>query len=134
MDVKKFSGERSALRTEIVTEERLKIFASAIGASSILDLPTFLTVFREGEFEVVDRMGIALSQVLHGEQEYVLKSAIKPGDEISYFTTLMSVHEKKGKAATLHFLVLETDFIETKSDRDIGTSRTTFVVREGVPT
>ena len=131
MDIKKFSGERSSLKTFVVTEERLKQFATSIGASSIQDLPTFLTIFRDGELEVVERMGISLSQVLHGEQEYTLKSAILPGDEISYFTTLMSVHEKKGKSSTLHVLTLETDYVETKSDRDIGTAKTTFVIREG---
>ena len=133
MDIKKFSGERSSLKTFVVTEERLKEFAASIGALSIQDLPTFLTVLRDGEFEVVERMGISLSQILHGEQEYTLNSAVQPGDEISYFTTLMNVHEKKGKSSTLHVLLLETDFVETKSDRDVGTSKTTFVIREGTP-
>ena len=132
MDIKKFSGERSGLKTFVVTEERLQQFATSIGAASIQFLPTFLTVLRDGEFEVVERLGFRLSQVLHAEQEYILESSVLPHDEISYFTTLMSVHEKKGKDATLHFLTLETDYVETKADRAIGTAKTTFVIRETV--
>ncbi len=84
-----------------------------------------MTVFRKGEFEVFDLLGLKLENVLHAEQIYQYESDIRVGDEIEFQTQLSHVLEKKGGA--LSFLTLETKF--STGPRQIGSSRTTIVVK-----
>jgi hypothetical protein len=87
-----------------------------------------MTVFRKGEFEVFDLLGLKLESVLHAEQIYQYESDIRVGDEIEFQTQLSHVLEKKGGA--LSFLTLETKF--NTGPRQIGSSRTTIVVKAKV--
>ena len=129
-DHKSFAGAVSKPYSEKILEERVREFCVAVGAEpAALAPPTFLTVFRAGEFELLERMGIPLAGVLHGEQTYLFNSDVRAGDEITYKTTLTAVHEKKGTRGQMTFLNFET-VIEAAGNRTrrVGTSRTTIIV------
>jgi hypothetical protein len=130
-DFKSQEGVKSRVYKEAVNRERLEKFCHAVeqkGPSALpIDAapPTFMTVFRKGEFEVFDLLGLKLESVLHAEQIYQYESDIGVGDEIEFQTQLSHVLEKKGGA--LSFLTLETKF--STGPRQIGSSRTTIVVK-----
>lgn len=132
--LKKFEGKVSATFSEKVPEDRIRLFSQAVEAEpSLIAPPTFLTVFRAGEFELFDQMGLRLSNVLHGEQQYTFESEIHAGDEISFQTTLTSVLEKKGGSGRMSFLEFETEIrLKAPGSRKIGRSKTTVIVREKV--
>lgn len=89
----------------------MKAFAQAVGAREREEAPpTFITVGRKGEFELLQRFGIPLSRVLHGEQEYQYLKPIRPGDSVEYVTRLANVLEKRGSNAFMQFLIFETEF------------------------
>jgi len=93
-------------------------------------IPTVFTIFRGGEFELIDSLGIQLKQVLHAEQEYRVETVLAPGEELHYTTTITNVMEKKGKGTKLAFLVFQTDFIRTKDAVLIAVAKSTMVYRE----
>ncbi|MBC7691049.1 MAG: MaoC family dehydratase N-terminal domain-containing protein [Methylotenera sp.] len=149
MLLKKYEGTKSGIKTFKVTQERLSAFARAVGVSSdaapalshevpahALDtrwLPTFLTLFREGDFELLTLMGVELRSVLHGEQEYEYDGYLKAGDEVSYQSIVAHITEKESKKGALHFIILETDFHlvgkESEAHHKVGTARSTIVYR-----
>jgi hydroxyacyl-ACP dehydratase HTD2-like protein with hotdog domain len=90
------------------------------------------TIFREGEFELLNSLGIELKQVLHAEQGYSLRAPLSPSEEIRFTTRISSVVEKKGRSANLAFIAFETDFVRTGDGETVATARSTMVYREGV--
>jgi hypothetical protein len=115
-----------------VTAERIVNFCRAIGSSNDHEAPpTFLTIFRKGEFELFQKLGFDLSQVLHTEQEYEYESSILAGDRVEFVTSLTHVLEKKGSRSFMQFLTFETEFrVERNSLRiRLGKSKTTIVIR-----
>jgi hypothetical protein len=133
-DIKNREHSKSSVFTEAVSAERIAKFRQAIHAESTefsgqsIAPPTFMTVFRRGEFELFELIGLKLESELHAEQFYRYESEIRAGDEVTFQTELTSVLEKKGTRGRLCFLTLETKF--RAKDRTIGSSRTTIVVRE----
>ncbi len=154
MEIKKYVGEKSGLRSLDITEKLLVDFARSLEINeegsadpktqkalaaevsqirSTRSLPTFLTYCREGEFEVMSRMGVQLQQVLHGEQEYSWDSDIEVGDSLQYETRVAQVMDKRSGSSgkSMHFIVLETQFQVVKPvAKKIGSSKTTIVYRE----
>jgi hypothetical protein len=126
-DFKSKEGAKSRVYKESVSRERLEKFCLAIGQKAPAQVapPTFMTVFRKGEFEVFDLLGLKLEDVLHAEQIYQYGSDIQIGDDVEFQTQLTHVLEKKGGA--LSFLTLETKF--SSAERALGSSRTTIVVK-----
>jgi hypothetical protein len=90
-----------------------------------------LTVFRKGEFDLFQSLGVELARVLHAEQEYQYENTIEAGDHVSFETSLTQVLEKGGSSARMQFLTFETEVdAERKSKMvRIGKSKTTIVVR-----
>ena len=129
---KKYEGKFSSVFSEKITEERIRLFCQAVGTEpSLTAPPTFLTVFRAGEFELFDQMGLNLANVLHGEQQYVYESEIHAGDEVSFQAKLTSVLEKKGGTGRMSFLSFETLVeVKTPNPRKVAKSKTTVIVRE----
>ena len=126
-------GSKSGPFRETIDADRLRRFADAIGArESDPAPPTFLTAFRRGEFDLLQKGGIQLKHVLHGEQEYQYASPLRAGDTLEYETTLASLHEKRGGSGKMTFLVFETTF--RAEGRDVGLSRTTILHREAAAT
>jgi molybdopterin converting factor small subunit len=128
-------GSVSKSYSEKVSAERIREFCRAVGAEEgEIAPPTFLTVFRAGEFELLGSIGLKLNNVLHGEQIYTYDSAstgIRAGDEVSFQTTLSTVLEKKGGSGRMTFLSFETRIdVASPAPRSVGSSKTTIIVRE----
>ncbi len=122
------SNPRSREYTEEVRPEDLEGFARLGSRVSKHALPAlFLTRLRHGEFEILNQLGIALNEVLHGEQEYIYEPAYWSNipRKISYFTELLSRVEK-GK---MLFLVFETQVTDPKVEQKFAISKTTMIVR-----
>lgn len=122
---------------EEITLERVQAFCKAIGVEvSSVAPPTFFTLFRKGEFDLFQKMGLELSKVLHAEQEYQYLHDIHAGDTVSFETTVNHVLEKQSSTASLHFVTFETRFqVKRASEKEeflAGTGKTTIVVRERV--
>lgn len=134
-------GTTSTPRVFKLEPSTFKEFADCVHATvgntsfaplSSVAVPTIFTRFREGEFELLERMGIALPQVLHAEQTYEMLEVLHPAEEVSFKTSLASVFEKKGKGSNMAFLVFETEFIRTLDSQTIARAKSTMVYREGV--
>lgn len=132
-------GLKSKERKIALSELEMKDFAVCVKATvgntvhtpiSSFAIPTVFTIFRGGEFELIDSLGIQLKQVLHAEQEYQVEETLLPGEELHYTTTLTNVMEKKGKGTKLAFLVFQTDFIRTKDAARLAVAKSTMVYRE----
>jgi hypothetical protein len=98
LELKSKEGARSKIYSETVTGERISKFSRAVGAEAHpngIAPPTFMTVFRKGEFELFASLGLKLESLLHAEQLYDYRSDIRSGDRIEFHTTLSHVLEKK---------------------------------------
>ena len=121
-------GAKSGSYEEEITASRVGAFAAAIGADPAGGVPpTYLTVFRKGEFEILQGLKIPLSRVLHGEQEYSYESALRVGDRVRYETLLIQAVEKRGASSLLQVLVLETRF--RVGERPAAAARTTLLMK-----
>lgn len=129
--LKHWIDRESKTYSETASEARLRAFAHAVRAPSSADLPTFFTCWRAGEFELLDRMGIQLKQVLHGEQEYEFLAPIATGATVEFRTRLKDCMEKQGRGYALHFLVFETDFRQSGGER-LAYARSTIIFREPI--
>ena len=132
----------------VVTVERGKIkeFARAIGdlnpfylddrvgqASAWGDIiapPTFATTFRdEGASETFFRdLGIDISRVLHGEQEFEMVRPIQPGHAYLCRSRIVDIYEKTGKSGAMAFVLRETA-ITDRENEIVGTMRHITVIR-----
>ncbi|MFL5812127.1 MAG: MaoC family dehydratase N-terminal domain-containing protein [Bdellovibrionia bacterium] len=131
-DIKSLIGQRSEKKTFHVTEERLKQFCAAIGAVYEGEAPpTFMTIFRESEFRVFSDMNIALSRVLHADQEYRYLGKILPGDDLEFDTVLTKAVEKQISTGSSIFMVYETEIraLRGGSAVPVGVSKTTVIIR-----
>lgn len=127
-DIKASVGMRSEVQKFSVTESHLKQFCEVIGTPFVGEAPpTFLTVFREGEFRILANLGLSLSSLLHADQEFTYFRKILPGDQLEYDSTLTKAIEKKGKSGSTYFLVYETEI--RRSNEVVGTSKTTVISR-----
>lgn len=93
--------------------------------------PTFVTAAREGEFGMLNELGVPLKRLIHAEQEYRYAADILPGDEIVYRTRLQDVLEKRGGSGGMAFFILETDFHAEREGKRIalGSARTNLLTR-----
>ncbi|MBS1964007.1 MAG: MaoC family dehydratase N-terminal domain-containing protein [Bdellovibrionales bacterium] len=132
-------GRLSSERKVTLSGTEMRDFATCVKATvgatshspiSSVAIPTVFTIFRQGEFELMDALGIQLKQVLHAEQEYELKAPLSPSEEIRFVTRLASVVEKKSKTANMAFMAFETDFVRVADEVTVATARSTMVYRE----
>jgi hypothetical protein len=134
LEYKKFEKMKAGPYSEVISQKSLNEFRTAIGSKTDDQFPpTFFTVFRQGEFQILEKVGLTLSMVLHGEQEYEYFSNPEPlinaGEPIHYDTELSEVIEKGSGKKRLIFFVFETRF-HTPKNEPIAISRTTIVRRE----
>jgi len=88
---------------------------------------TYATLFRKGEFELLEKMNISLSSVLHGEQSYEYFSPLQSNQKINYITELISKNEKKG--GKLIVLIFKTNVIDEKTKELCIVCESTILVR-----
>ena len=111
-----------------VTVERGKIkeFARAIGDlnpfylddavarasewGDVIAPPTFATTFRDEAIaaQALRDLGIDISRVLHGEQEFEIHRQMRPGETYLCRTRVVDVYEKSGRTGSMAFVVRET--------------------------
>ena len=126
-------GTRSHHYEEEVTEKRIVDFCKAVGMSDTSKAPpTFLTVFRKGEFDLLQMLHLKLSNALHAEQEYDYEDSIRAGDRVRFETVVAQVVEKQSSTGRLQFLVLETEFeaLHNGVSRRVGKAKSTIVFKE----
>lgn len=131
-----------------VTVERGKIkeFARAIGdlnpfyldddvgAASpwgdIIAPPTFGTSFRHEGFQdlFLQDLGVDISRLLHGEQEFEIVRELTPGQTYLCRTKVVDLYEKAGRSGPLAFVVRETA-VTDRSDEIVLRMRHVTVVR-----
>lgn len=114
-------------------QERVQYFSQVVGSTYPEEVPpTFITICRDGEFELFDHFGISLTKVLHGEQDYSYFKPISVGMELNFQTTLSNAHEKRGRTSLMQFLTFETEITEQPSNTLVAKSKTTIIIREKI--
>ncbi|HEU4355838.1 MAG TPA: MaoC family dehydratase N-terminal domain-containing protein [Actinomycetota bacterium] len=113
-----------------VREDHVRRFARAVGDDEGSVPPTFVTTpeFAAGLTQVVGDtdLGLDLSRVLHGEQEYEWTRPVRPGDVLDVTSTIESIRSKGGHG----FLTLRTEMRDARGDL-IVVARSSLLVRGG---
>ena len=113
-----------------VEEARVRTFAGAVAYPGTEVPPTFATApeHAAGLANVIaDRdLGLDLSKVLHGEQEYEWARPLRIGEMLTAETVIESI---RGRAA-MRFLTLRTD-LRDEAGEVVVVARSTLIVREG---
>jgi acyl dehydratase len=112
----------------VVTVERgkIKVFARAIGDLSpfylddavgrasewgdIVAPPTFAITFRDDNADtgtVLKDLGVDISRILHGEQEFESYKPIRPGETYLCRSRITDIYEKTGRSGAMAFVVRE---------------------------
>ena len=121
-------GQTSRRYTEIISAGVAARFNRTVDWAEGL-APTYATRCRTGEFELFDKLGYPLSQVLHVEQEFEYLHPVAVGSELNYMSSVVQFLEKKGRK--MIFLTLET--LISVGDVPTLRSRTTVLIREVAP-
>jgi acyl dehydratase len=129
-----------------VERGRIKDFARAIGDlnpfylddavgrasewGDVIAPPTFATSFRDeaGSAAFLAELGIDISRVLHGEQEFEIHRQMVPGETYLCRSKVLDVYEKSGKSGAMAFVVRETA-ITDRTNELVATARHITVVR-----
>lgn len=74
--------------------------------------PTIATIFRRGEFEALQSLGITLEKVLHAEQKYKFYSELAADVEYRGETFINSLHEKSSVRGRMSFYVFQTNLLD----------------------
>jgi MaoC dehydratase-like protein len=102
-------GKRYDPRTYVVDAQRVSSFASAIGHDGDGVPPTFVTApeIQAGLANVIadPDVGMELSRVLHGEQEYEWSRGLEIGETV---TAAATIDDIRGRPS-LEFLTLRTE-------------------------
>jgi hypothetical protein len=110
--------------------DRVAAFRDAVGHPGQGVPPTIVTApeLAAGLVNVVGdpELGIDLSQVVHGEEEYVWDRSLTPGEQLTAQATIEDIRTRGG----LGFLTLRTDLRDEKG-RTVVTARSTLIVRGG---
>lgn len=133
--------------TVSVERGRIKDFARAIGdmnpfylddhvgaASEWGDIvapPTFPITFRDEAADTgvfLRDLGVDISRILHGEQEFELHRPITPGETLLCRPKVVDIYEKSGKSGAMAFVVRETS-VTDKANELVATLRGVTVVR-----
>jgi acyl dehydratase len=132
-----------------VTVERGKIreFAQAIGDANpfyvdervgrasgwgdVIAPPTFPITFRDEAADtgaLLRDLGVDVSRLLHGEQEFELFRPIRPGETFLVRTRITDVTEKTGRSGPMAFVVREIA-VTDRANEIVATMRQVTVVR-----
>lgn len=130
-----------------VERGRIKEFARAIGDLNPLYLddgvgragefgdiiapPTFPVTFRHESSDsaaALRDLGVDISRVLHGEQEFEHFRPIRPGDTLLCRRRITDIYEKTGRSGPMAFVVAET-VVTDQSNEIVCTIRHITVIR-----
>jgi hypothetical protein len=123
-------GKRYAQTRVVLDAARVRLFSTSIGHEGDGVPPTLVTApeIAAGLSNVVaDReLGLDLSRVLHGEQEYEWSRPLRVGEELTATSTIEDI---RGRPA-LEFLVVRTEMTDATGD-PVCVGRSTLIVRGG---
>ncbi|WP_431810916.1 MaoC family dehydratase N-terminal domain-containing protein [Lysinibacillus sp. FW12] len=68
------------------------------------------------------------SRMLHGEQEFIYRRPIRPGDRLHCQMKVTDVYEKEGKNGPMQFLVMDTEMKDDEGEL-VVISRTNIIYR-----
>lgn len=126
-------GQESSVHRGRLDRETVEAFGKSVSWEIPGEVPpSFLTRFREGEFELLVRLGVELRQVLHAEQEYRWLAPLKADGQLDYRARLADVLSKGGKGGRLTFLKFDSEYLDPVTTRALAQSRTVMVIRESV--
>lgn len=110
--------------------ERVRAFAAAVDHRSDGVPPTLATAIEHvaGMVNVVadDELGLDLSRVVHGDQDYEWRRPMRVGETLRAATTIESIRSKGG----MGFLALRTDLRDDDGEL-VVVARSTLIVRGG---
>ncbi len=106
----------------------------AVGAASqwgdIIAPPTFAIAFRSDEADsaaLLRDLGVDISRILHGEQEFELYGQIRPGQTYLCRTKVVDIYEKTGRSGPMAFVVRETAVTDRTNEIVVRMRQTTVV-------
>jgi len=106
-----------------------------VGAASewgdIIAPPTFAASFRDERADsgaLLRDLGVDISRVLHGEQEFEIHRQLRPGETYLCRTKVLDIYEKAGKSGPMAFVVRETAITDTTGEI-VATMRHVTVIR-----
>ncbi len=108
----------------------------AVGQASpwgdIIAPPTFPITFRDeergGTEAVLRDLGVDISRVLHGEQEFELFAPLRPGQTYLCRTRIADIYEKTGRSGPMAFVVRETA-VTDRTNEVVARMRHVTVIR-----
>ena len=140
-------GKEYAPFTVTVERGRIKDFARAIGDTNpsylddrigaaspfgdVIAPPTFPISFKDENGDtgqLLRDLGVDISRILHGEQEFELHRPITPGETFICRPKIVDIYEKSGKSGAMVFVVRET-YVTDKKNELVATLRGVTVVR-----
>ena len=115
--------------TFVVQEQRVRAFAAAVADPCGGVPPTFATApeIAAGLANVIGdpELGLDLSAVLHGEQEYEWVRPLRVGEAVEAEATIESIRGR----GSMRFLTLRT-FLRDEAGLTVVVARSTLIVRE----
>ena len=132
--------------TVTVERGRIKDFARAIGDlnpfylddavgrasewGDVIAPPTFATSFRDdaGGGSFLKELGVDISRILHGEQEFEIHRPMRPGETYLCRSKIVDISEKSGRSGPMAFITRETAVTDDANDL-VPTMRSVTVVR-----
>jgi len=114
----------------VVDAQRVRAFADAIGHPDAASVPPTLVTAPEIEAGLAHvladpELGIALTRVLHGDQQYEWFRSLTVGETVTASATIEDVRGRLG----LEFLVLRTEVRDADGEL-VCVGRTTLIVRD----
>ena len=132
---KDVKGKEYAPFTVTVERGKIKEFARAIGDLSpfylddavgrasewgdIIAPPTFPTTFRDENADagsMLRDLGVDISRILHGEQEFEHHKPIRPGETYLCRSRITDVYEKSGRSGPMAFVTRETTVTDAENE------------------
>jgi len=130
-----------------VERGRIKDFARAIGDlnpfylddavgrasrwGDVIAPPTFAITFRGDGADsaaLLRDLGVDISRVLHGEQEFEIHRQLRPGETLLCRSRVVDLYEKTGRSGPMAFVVRETAVTDA-DDEIVVTMRQVTVIR-----
>lgn len=126
-----------------VEKRHIRQFAEAIGDSNplyvdeeyaaktmyggIIAPPTYPIAIGQDSGESLD-LKLDQRRMLHGEQEFIYKRPIRPGDKLYCQMKVSDVYERNGKKGPMQFVVLDTE-MKDEADQLVVISRTNIIYK-----
>ncbi len=115
------------LKLPKITAVAVENFRQATRTSHSEGIPkTFVTLYRRGEFDWLERLHVDFHNLLHTDQEYVYLQPLKVGDEPTVRTHIVDMKERKN----LTIMTLHSDILVGETVKVVA--MTTFMIRQSL--